>query len=102
MTEKDDDKSVISLVEKREAQERNFAQERRAELLDHPRLAAQLCSLERSAARSGRENISHPPNSHDDVANCAAIALVSALATPVCWEAPIVDIYVGYRSGPPN
>jgi hypothetical protein len=43
----------------------------RAELLDHPRLRSQLCSLERSAARSGKENISHPPNSHDDVANCA-------------------------------
>jgi hypothetical protein len=28
MTEKDDDKPVISLVEKREAQERDFAQER--------------------------------------------------------------------------
>jgi hypothetical protein len=48
------------------------------ELLDHPRLIAQLCSLERRTARGGRESIDHAPNAHDDVVNAAAGALVEA------------------------
>src|SRR5262249_3379910 len=67
----------------------------RAELLDNPRLVAQLCHLERSAARSGKENIGHPPNAHDDLINAAAIAMVSALAMPVYQEPPIVEVFVG-------
>ncbi len=51
------------------------------ELLDLPRLAAQLCSLERRVARSGKDSIDHPPGLHDDIANCVAGALV--LATTV-------------------
>ncbi|MFK4623872.1 hypothetical protein [Bradyrhizobium diazoefficiens] len=50
---------------------------RRAELLDLPRLTAQLCSLERRTARGGRDSIDHPPNSQDDVANAAAGALTN-------------------------
>jgi hypothetical protein len=49
----------------------------RAELLDHPRLAAQLCSLERRTARGGRDSIDHPPGAHDDIANAVAGALVA-------------------------
>jgi hypothetical protein len=45
---------------------------RRVELLDHPRLGAQLCSLERRTARSGRDSIDHSPGAHDDLANVAA------------------------------
>jgi hypothetical protein len=52
---------------------------RRVELLDHPRLTAQLTSLERRTARSGRDSIDHPPGAHDDVANACAGALLSAL-----------------------
>jgi hypothetical protein len=48
----------------------------RCELLDHPRLIAQLCSLERRTARGGRDSIDHPPHSHDDVANAVAGGLV--------------------------
>jgi hypothetical protein len=51
----------------------------RAELLDHPRLAAQLCGLERRTARSGKDSIDHPPGGHDDVINAVAGSLVSAL-----------------------
>jgi hypothetical protein len=47
------------------------------ELLDHPRLAAQLCNLERRTARGGRQSIDHPVHGHDDVANAAAGALVA-------------------------
>lgn len=48
------------------------------ELLDHPRLVAQLCSLERRTARGGRDSIDHGPRGHDDVVNAAAGALVEA------------------------
>ena len=52
---------------------------RKVDLLDHPKLVAQLCSLERRTARGGRDSIDHAPNGHDDVANCVA-GLVTALA----------------------
>jgi len=43
------------------------------------RLIAQFASLERTVARgSGRDNIDHPPNQHDDLAN--AVAGAAALA----------------------
>ena len=45
------------------------------ELLDLPKLAAQLISLERRTARGGRDSIDHPPKSHDDVANAVAGAV---------------------------
>jgi hypothetical protein len=51
----------------------------RAELLDHPHLVGQLCSLERRTARSGKDSIDHAPGAHDDVANAVAGALLSAL-----------------------
>jgi hypothetical protein len=47
----------------------------RAELLDLPRLAAQLCGLERRTARGGRDSIDHAPGGHDDVANCVCGAI---------------------------
>jgi hypothetical protein len=50
----------------------------RAELLDHSRLIAQLCALERRTARGGRESIDHPPNGHDDIANAVAGVLTLA------------------------
>ena len=43
-----------------------------AELLDLPRLAAQLTGLERRTARSGRDSIDHGPGAHDDLANAVA------------------------------
>ena len=49
---------------------------RRVELLDNPRLAAQLVGLERRTARSGRDSIDHAPGGHDDVANAVAGVLV--------------------------
>lgn len=48
------------------------------ELLDLPRLATQLCGLERRTARSGRDSIDHAPGGHDDVANAVAGALLMA------------------------
>ena len=53
----------------------------RAELLNLPRLASQLCGLERRTARSGRDSIDHAPGAHDDVANVVAGALLLANVT---------------------
>jgi hypothetical protein len=50
----------------------------RVGLLDHPRLIAQLCALERRTARGGRDSIDHPPGQHDDIANAVAGAVVMA------------------------
>jgi hypothetical protein len=50
----------------------------KVELLDHARLAGQLCGLERRTARSGRDSIDHAPGAHDDLANSVAGALVLA------------------------
>lgn len=52
---------------------------RKVELLDHPKLIAQLSGLERRTARSGRNSIDHAPGAHDDVANACAGALLAAL-----------------------
>jgi hypothetical protein len=55
---------------------------RKVDLLDHPKLVAQLVSLERRTGRgTGKDTIDHPPgpSSHDDVANSVA-GLVAALA----------------------
>jgi hypothetical protein len=60
---------------------------RRVELLDHPRLIGQLCSLERRTARGGRDTVDHPPGPyHDDVANCAAGVLVQVAGEPDAME----------------
>ena len=53
----------------------------RIELLDNPRLVSQIFNLERTASRSGRDAIDHPPGSgpgcHDDLANaCAGLASI--------------------------
>jgi hypothetical protein len=63
-----------------------------AELLDHPRLVAQLCSLERRTARGGRDTIDHPPGGHDDVANAVAGALVYAGASTSQFAFTSVDL----------
>jgi hypothetical protein len=48
------------------------------ELLNLPKLAAQLQGLERRTARGGRDSIDHGPNGHDDLANSACGALLLA------------------------
>jgi hypothetical protein len=59
----------------------------RAELLDVQRLVAQLCGLERSTARSGKESINPAPGAQDDLANAVAGVLVLAqAAVPSLWS----------------
>lgn len=66
----------------------------RIELLDNQRLVTQLCSLERRTARGGRDSVDHPPNSHDDLINAAAGALVLAAQKPfeqrVSFAPPVI------------
>jgi hypothetical protein len=73
---------------------------RRIELLDHPRLVAQLCGLERRTARGGRDSIDHPPGQHDDVANCVAgvigLALAGAAAA-IDWGAALAQCRASVR-----
>ena len=48
-------------------------------LLDNDRLERQLVALERRVVRGGRDSIDHPPGAHDDLANVAAGACLTAL-----------------------
>jgi hypothetical protein len=58
---------------------------RRIELLDHPRLAAQLTNLERRTSWGGRDSIDHPLGMHDDLSNAAAGALTFAARRGVAF-----------------
>lgn len=58
------------------------------ELLNAPRLVAQLVGLERRTARGGRDSIDHGPGGHDDVVNAAAGALVLAVRGAVGFVGP--------------
>jgi hypothetical protein len=62
----------------------------RVELLDHKRLVAQLCGLERRTSRAGRDSIDHVPGGHDDIANGVAGAVAVAMqAAAAADEVPI-------------
>jgi hypothetical protein len=56
--------------------------DKRADLLNDPKMLAQLGTLERKVGRSGRDTIDHSPGGHDDVVNSAAGALVCASTAP--------------------
>ena len=62
----------------------------RIELLDHPRLTAQLLGLERRTSRAGKDSIDHGPHQHDDICNSVAGALLAAskqaMIDPGEWE----------------
>jgi hypothetical protein len=70
----------------------------RVELLDNVRLAAQLCSLERRTARGGKDTINHAPNTHDDLINAAAGAIVTA-SLRATQQVPFVDPIIFYKDG---
>jgi hypothetical protein len=71
----------------------------RVELLDHRRLVAQLCGLERRTARGGRDSIDHVPGAHDDVANAVAGAIATAAraVAQAANEVPIVLPFIASR-----
>jgi hypothetical protein len=71
----------------------------RIELLDHPRLIAQLIGLERRTSRLGKDTISHPPGGHDDIATavCGAALLgigASSFDATFSW-APALGNFLG-------
>jgi len=63
----------------------------RAELLDLPRLTAQLSQLERRTARGGRDSIDHAPGGHDDIANAVAGAL---LKTAAVYQVRVLPLWI--------
>jgi hypothetical protein len=63
----------------------------RVELLDHKRLVAQLCGLERRTSRAGKDSIDHVPGGHDDVCNSVAGAAVIAAQAAAHQELKIVS-----------
>jgi hypothetical protein len=65
------------------------------ELLDHPRLVAQLCGLERRTARGGKDTIDHPPSGRDDVANAACGVIQDLLVRQPGGEGGAVPIRGG-------
>jgi hypothetical protein len=73
----------------------------RVELLDHTRLTAQLCSLERRTARGGKDSVDHAPGAHDDLVNAAAGALVMA-SLRAAQAVPIVSPILIFRDGTSN
>jgi hypothetical protein len=74
----------------------------RVELLDHPRLVAQLCGLERRTSRAGKDSIDHVPGGHDDICNAAAGALVLAAEEKSGWMRRLPEINAALRAMPPN
>ena len=60
----------------------------RVDLLDDPRLIAQLVGLERRTARGGRDNIDHAPGAHDDIVN-AVVGVVAVLATSSRYDSSL-------------
>jgi hypothetical protein len=75
----------------------------RVELLDLPRLHAQLLGLERRTSRSGRDSIDHGPGGHDDLANAVAGAASAAkdAVEPVGPIAVSPDILGYFPTGEP-
>jgi hypothetical protein len=61
---------------------------RKLDLLDHDRLVAQLCNLERRTARGGKDSIDHALGGHDDLCNAVAGA-VAALATGSSYDSSL-------------
>jgi hypothetical protein len=73
---------------------------RRILLPRNERAIAQICALERSVKRSGRDEISHPAHGHDDLAN--AIAGVASLVYDGMGYLMNMDAWVGGSSEQPD
>jgi hypothetical protein len=75
----------------------------RVELLDLPRLRAQLVGLERKTARSGKDSIDHAPGGHDDLCNVVAGCLVGLdldRRPPLIRLENLIGADVGLSDGP--
>jgi hypothetical protein len=72
----------------------------RAELLDVPRLSAQLCALERRTVCGGRDSIDHPTGAHDDIANTVGGVISRVIGGPKPMIIP-PGLIEAIRSQPP-
>jgi terminase large subunit-like protein len=72
----------------------------KVELLDHSRLLAQLCGLERRTARGGRDSIDHSPGQHDDIANAVAGAVLASSERRGEWFSKITPEVLAWASRP--
>jgi len=71
----------------------------RVELLDHKRLVAQLCTLERRTSRAGKDSIDHVPGGHDDIANAVAGATALAAQAAAHPQPKIVQPGIWSKNG---
>jgi hypothetical protein len=71
------------------------------ELVDSPRLRAQLCGLERRVHRGGRDSIDHAPGAHDDLANVCA-GLIATCTTSKGYSWAIWEAAFGDGDPPPD
>jgi hypothetical protein len=67
------------------------------DLLKSERLVTQLVGLERRTSRAGRDTVDHGPGGHDDLANAAAGALVSAPKHDRPRQEIVVEGVSGYQ-----
>jgi hypothetical protein len=65
---------------------------RQFRLLDHARLVNQTLDLERDTTRGGRDSITHPARTHDDLPNAAFGALLVAMV-------PVQQTIIGCQDG---
>jgi hypothetical protein len=83
----------------------------RVRLPPHPILTRELRLLEKHAARSGKPDVTHPKNCHDDYANacCGVIALLASSPPAIDWRRglemarrmPADPKYAQHRTGHP-
>jgi hypothetical protein len=64
---------------------------RTVRLLDHPRMVAQIASLERRTARGARDTVDHPRDQHDDLANAIAGLVFVTAQRPVEQPVRVTD-----------
>jgi hypothetical protein len=74
---------------------------RKIDLPRNERAINQICSLERSVQRSGRDQITHPTHGHDDLANAIAGAVDLARNSSSYTLAPFAPDYQDPDAAPP-
>jgi hypothetical protein len=72
---------------------------KRVDLLDNPRLIAQLAGLERRSGRSGKDTVDHRPGSRDDLSNAVAGCLVNVISrrNEAVIAGPLIFAFGGTR-----
>jgi len=69
------------------------------EMLDNQVLKIQLISLDRHTSKLGKDRVDHPPNTHDDVANAVAGALVNVMPRTENWTSEHLHVGAEIKYG---